>query len=155
MKSIPAATHKNYVFSYHIVVKNRKGEYEHYLQRNSFLSDEMGNPMFSMGILIHVSLYNSKNPVFQTIDKIDASGLSGCETIYKKTYCLNEEDKLFSKREKEVLLWMADGLSSKMIADKLFVSEYTVVNHRRHMQDKTNTPNAIALVCFAIKTGVI
>lgn len=155
LRSIPAATHKDYVFSYNTTVKNRKGEEEHYLQRNSFLSDEMGNPIFSMGILINVTHYNNQNTVFQTIDKIDTSGLSSCETIYKKIYYLNEEDKLFSKREKEVLLWMADGLSSKMIADKLFVSEYTIVNHRRHMQDKAHVPNAIALVGFAIKSGII
>lgn len=42
-----------------------------------------------------------------------------------------------------------------MIADKLFVSEHTVINHRRHMQDKTNSPNAVALISFAIRNGII
>lgn len=68
---------------------------------------------------------------------------------------MNQENKLFSKREKEVLLWMSEGLSSKMIAEKMCVSEHTVINHRRNMHDKTHTPNAIALVCLAIKNGVI
>jgi DNA-binding NarL/FixJ family response regulator len=68
---------------------------------------------------------------------------------------LEQLEKLFSKREKEVLLWMAEGLSSKMIADKLHISEHTVINHRRSMQEKSNKPNATALVSFAIRNGII
>lgn len=155
LKSIPTATHKDYVFSYNTAVKNRKGEDEHYLQRNSFLSDEAGNLIYSMGILINITHYNDRNTVFQTIDKIDPNGLSSCETIYKKAYFINEEDRFFSKREKEVLLWMAEGLSSKMIAEKMFVSEHTIISHRRNMQDKTNMPNAAALISFALKKSII
>ncbi|MET1054476.1 MAG: helix-turn-helix domain-containing protein [Pedobacter sp.] len=68
---------------------------------------------------------------------------------------LQQLDKMFSKREKEVLLWMAEGLSSKMIADKLHISEHTVINHRRSMQEKSHKPNATALVSFAIRNGII
>jgi len=68
---------------------------------------------------------------------------------------LNPECKTFSKREKEVLQWMAEGLSSKMIAGKLNISEHTVINHRRSMQEKSNKPNATALVSFAIRNGII
>jgi DNA-binding CsgD family transcriptional regulator len=68
---------------------------------------------------------------------------------------LGQLEKLFSKREREVLLWMAEGLSSKMIADKLHISEHTVINHRRSMQEKSNKPNATALVSFAIRNGII
>jgi DNA-binding CsgD family transcriptional regulator len=73
----------------------------------------------------------------------------------KEVYYLNQGGKSFSKREKEVLLWMAEGLSSKMIAGKLNISEHTVINHRRSMQEKSNKPNATALVSFAIRNGII
>jgi DNA-binding NarL/FixJ family response regulator len=36
---------------------------------------------------------------------------------------------------------MADGLSSKMIAFKLRISENTIANHRDNMTRKTNTKN--------------
>jgi len=68
---------------------------------------------------------------------------------------VDKEHKLFSKREKEVLTWMSEGLSSKMIATKLNISEHTVINHRRSMQEKSNMPNATALVSFAIRSGII
>lgn len=155
LKNVSPDDYKDYIFSYNFCVKNRNGQFESLLQRNCFLSDNNGNPIFSMGMLINVNNFSGDTPVVQTVDKINRDSSSACEMIFKKSYYLNEEDKLFSKREKEVLLWMAEGLSSKMIADKLCVSEHTVINHRRNMQDKTNTPNAIALVSFALKSGVI
>jgi DNA-binding CsgD family transcriptional regulator len=155
LKEIRPEEYKNHVFSYNMRIKNRNGEYENFLQRSCFLPDTSGNPVCSMGILININHYNSDNPIIQTVDKIGGSVLNQNQTIYKKAYYLNEEDKLFSKREKEVLLWMADGLSSKMIAQKLFVSEHTVINHRRNMQNKVNAPNAIALVNFAIRNGIV
>lgn len=154
LKEIKPEEHKNYVFSYNLCVKNRNGQSEHFLQRSCFISNDAGNPILSMGILINTNHYNT-NQIIQTVDKIDANGLAAHETVGKKVYYLNEEDKLFSKREKEVLFYMADGLSSKQIADKLFVSEHTIINHRRNMQDKSSMPNATALVAFAVRNGII
>jgi DNA-binding CsgD family transcriptional regulator len=155
LKSISPNEHKNYVFSYNVRIRSKTGEYENFLQRNCFFSDDAGNPLFSMGLLMNINHFFNNGPVIQTIEKTNIQGTAAVETFFKKAYYLNEEDKLFSKREKEVLLWMAEGLSSKMIADRMFVSEHTVINHRRNMHDKSNTPNAIALVSFAIKNGII
>lgn len=154
LKGIKPAEHKNYVFSHNLCLKNRNGQFENFLQRSCFVSDPTGNPILSMGILININHYNN-NQIIQTVDKIDTNGLTAHETIYKKVYYLNEEDKLFSKREKEVLFYMADGLSSKQIADKMFLSEHTIINHRRNMQDKSSMPNVAALVGFAVRNGII
>ncbi|MNX41679.1 Regulatory protein SdiA [compost metagenome] len=155
LKKIRPEEHVDYVFSYTQRIRNREGVYEDFLQRNCFLSDNDRNPLFSMGMIMNINHFGNHNSIVQTVDKIDGIGVGEHEPIYKKIYYLNEEDKLFSKREKEVLLWMAEGLSSKMIADKLCVSAHTIINHRRHMHDKTNTTNAIALVSLAIKSGLI
>ncbi|WP_158799755.1 response regulator transcription factor [Pedobacter sp. L105] len=155
LKNIKPQEHQNYVFTYNLCIKNKEGKFENFLQRNCFLSDEIGNPLFSMGILMNIDHHKNGNSVVQTVDKVDAYGLIENKAVFKQIFYLNEEDKLFSKREKEVLLWMADGLSSKMIANKLNISENTVVNHRRSMQDKSNMPNATALVSFAIRSEII
>jgi DNA-binding CsgD family transcriptional regulator len=155
LKQIKPEEHKNYVFSYNQSIRNRNGTYENFLQRSCFLSDEAGNPLFSMGMIINTNHFGNDCPIIQTVDKIDFNRSGSHDVIFKKVYYLNEEDKLFTKREIEVLKWMSDGLSSKMIAHKMFLSEHTVINHRRNMQDKTNKPNAIALISFAIKNGLI
>ena len=147
--------YKNIVFSLNLRIKHRSGHYENYLQRNCFIPDSSGKPIFSMGILININHHQHGNRVIDTIEKIDPAILGGNKIIFRGVYHLKDEDKLFSKREKEVLLWMSDGLSSKMIARKLSISENTVINHRRNMQDKSNMPNATALVSFAIRNELI
>lgn len=156
LKQIKPEEHKNYVFSYNNQrIRNSNGTYESFLQRSCFLSDEAGNPLFSMGMIINTNHFDNDRPIIQTVDKIDFNSSGSHDLIFKKVYYLNEEDKLFSKREIEVLKWIADGLSSKMIAEKMFLSEHTVLNHRRNMQDKANMPNAIALVSFAVRNRII
>ena len=45
---------------------------------------------------------------------------------------------MLSDRELEILKLVADGYSSKQVADKLFLSELTVNTHRCNMLKKTN-----------------
>lgn len=63
----------------------------------------------------------------------------------------NKDNKggVLSGREIEILKLVAEGFSSKQVADKLFLSELTVNTHRRNMLKKTNQPNVAALVSFA------
>lgn len=51
-----------------------------------------------------------------------------------------------SKRELEVLECLSDGLSSKEIGEKLFISERTVSNHRAHILEKTEVRNTAELI---------
>lgn len=61
---------------------------------------------------------------------------------------LNEMQKreLLSKREKEVLRVMLDGLTNKEIAQKLFISYETVKSHRKNILSKTGSKNTAALL---------
>ena len=56
-----------------------------------------------------------------------------------------------STREKEVLYMIAQGYSSKQIADILCISTYTVINHRKHLISKFNARNTAELVKLASK----
>ncbi len=47
----------------------------------------------------------------------------------------------FSKREKEILKWTAEGKTSAEIAMILSISENTVNFHQKNMQKKINAPN--------------
>jgi len=56
-----------------------------------------------------------------------------------------------TKREKEILSYVAEGLSSKQIALKLFISEYTVANHRKNMLAKLGAHSSAELVGASLK----
>jgi len=158
LKTIPPEEHSKYIFSYSFRFKNKQGEYITLLQRNSFIkSDAYGRPLLSLGMVTNISNYAKQSPVLQVVEKVDteADASSCCKTVYKKLYYLNEEDQLFSKREREVLLWMTDGLTSKEIADKTFLSEATIINHRKNMLLKSGTKNVAELISFAFKKDII
>lgn len=52
----------------------------------------------------------------------------------------------FTRREKEILTLLAEGLTSQEIAAKLFLSNYTVDTHRKNMLQKFNVHNTTALL---------
>lgn len=58
-------------------------------------------------------------------------------------------------REQEILRLLAEGLSPKEIADKLFISPKTVENHRANIMKKLNLHSTIDLVRYAAKLGLI
>lgn len=53
---------------------------------------------------------------------------------------------LLSKRETEVLKLLIEGFNSKQIAEKLYLSERTVSNHRANMLQKCKVNNTVELV---------
>jgi len=58
-------------------------------------------------------------------------------------------------RELEVLKLLAQELTSKQIAEKLFISERTVETHRKNLMRKTGSNNAIGLVRYAYAKKLI
>jgi len=65
------------------------------------------------------------------------------------------EIPLITRREKEVLQLIADGLTNVEIADKLFVSITTVNSHRKSLLEKLDARNTAALIGIAIKAGIL
>jgi DNA-binding NarL/FixJ family response regulator len=60
-----------------------------------------------------------------------------------------------SKRETEVLILMAEGLTNNEIANKLFTSRRTIEGHRKNLIEKTGARNTAALIKFAIQSGIL
>jgi DNA-binding NarL/FixJ family response regulator len=60
-----------------------------------------------------------------------------------------------SKREKEILIKICEGLSNQEIAETLFISKRTVDKHRANLLGKTNSKNTASLILFAIRNKLI
>ena len=77
---------------------------------------------------------------------------------FTKSVLREEKQSIHSnitKREFEVLELLSEGLSNKEIADRLFISERTVVGHKSNLMSKTNTKNTVSLLAYAIRNGLI
>ena len=60
-----------------------------------------------------------------------------------------------TERELEVLKLLAEELTSKQIAEKLFISERTVETHRKNIFRKTGTQSIIGLLKYAYEHKII
>lgn len=67
----------------------------------------------------------------------------------------NQNGPVVTRREKEVLVLISEGLTNKEIADRLFVSLSTIDSHRKNLLTKFNVMNTAALISQAVKKGVI
>lgn len=85
--------------------------------------------------------------------------------VYGKQYYNNEfkktqerlrlQNDIPSNRELEVLKYIAQGLSTKEIGKKLFISENTVSNHRKSLFHKLQAKNMVDLIVKAITGGYL
>lgn len=60
-----------------------------------------------------------------------------------------------SSREKEILVCVAKGMLNKEIADKLCLSIYTVITHRKNITRKLGIKTVSGLTLYALLNGLI
>jgi DNA-binding NarL/FixJ family response regulator len=60
-----------------------------------------------------------------------------------------------TKREKDVLGLVARGLTSKQIGDQLFISRFTVDNHRKNLLKKLGLRDSKALIQYANDSEIL
>jgi DNA-binding NarL/FixJ family response regulator len=77
------------------------------------------------------------------------------KTPGKEAKITNDDYGTLTPREQEVMRMLAEGLSSKEVASKLFISPKTVENHRSSIMNKLGLHSTIELIRYAAKLGLI
>ncbi len=109
------------------------------------------------GVSGYITKFSDKEEVVKAIERVAQGEEYYSQSIMqiivkgfkeKKHREANDQNPLnvLSKREKEVLMLIVDGLNSKQIAEKLYLSERTVSNHRANMLQKCKVNNTVELV---------
>jgi len=73
----------------------------------------------------------------------------------QKTKETSENSLGISPREKEILNLLADGYTSKEIADKLVISQSTVHTHRNNLMSKLGLSSRRELILYARERGLV
>ena len=60
-----------------------------------------------------------------------------------------------TRREKEILTLISEGFTNPQIAEKLFISLYTVETHRKNLLSKFSTNNTASLIKIAATNGLL
>jgi DNA-binding NarL/FixJ family response regulator len=75
--------------------------------------------------------------------------------FFRKQHDSRPEQYGLSEREKEILQFLVDGLSYKMIADKVNISYNTVNSHIKKIYDKLQVHSVSEAVSKAIRNNII
>ena len=103
------------------------------------------------GLGIWLALKLSK-PKVQTVEVIKEVRVPAEDFVFNE----KEAERLgLSKREIEVLQWMAEGLSNQEIADKMFVSLNTIKTHTSNIFSKLDVKRRTAAIETARKLGLV
>lgn len=143
-------------FTMNFRLKGAKGNCHNILQKNTVIyASDLKLPVAILGFVWDVTDQMNEGKFIQKIENLDPKTGLWNVLMSKEYYPKIDKDKLLSKREIEILKWVLEGLNSKQIADKLFLSTHTVITHRRNMLAKTNCLNSMDLLRYAIKHGIL
>ncbi|MBX2917242.1 MAG: helix-turn-helix transcriptional regulator [Cyclobacteriaceae bacterium] len=152
LRNQPVQNHSSFCFSYNYKFKAKDGCYRTILQKMTIIQSAAdGVPLYLLFSATDITHYSNKNKIIHTIQNLENPE----SLVYKKVYFLNEEDAILSAREIEILKWVSEGLSSKQIADKLFLSIHTIHNHRKNILEKCNSANSADLMRYAVQNGLL
>ena len=89
--------------------------------------------------------------------------MSGCAAIFPVTSMFKDQNPKansaesinLSEREKEILVLLVDGLSYKLIADKLFISYETVHSHIKKIYQKLHVNSVNEAISKALRNKLV
>lgn len=67
----------------------------------------------------------------------------------------NDEDRIITRREEEVLQLIADGCSTPEVAERLYISQKTVKNHLASIYQKLDARDRTQAVLQAVRMGIV
>ncbi|MBC7903312.1 MAG: helix-turn-helix transcriptional regulator [Gemmatimonadaceae bacterium] len=96
---------------------------------------------------VHFLFQNFNELVKGTI----SAGTGTEKDLSEKIACLQskEKDVCLTRREKDVFELLIKGMCAKEIARELFISETTVITHKKHLKEKFNARNTVELISKA------
>ncbi|MEC4050475.1 LuxR C-terminal-related transcriptional regulator [Flavobacterium sp. SUN046] len=105
-------------------------------------------------LIIHTDISHYKKDTNSTLSFIGLDGEPSYLNVnVNKKYKATKN--ILSVREKQILIFFAEGKSRLEISNKLFISKFTLDNHRKNMLQKTESNSINELVSKAINEGWI
>lgn len=136
-------------FSVNYRFRRKDGSYLQVLRHQTVqMTDDDGNILRTTGIIVELGHLPEVNGVLgKMVD--NESG----KVIYSRAY--SGQESIFSTREKEIILLLANGRKTDEIAKELFISPNTVSTHRKNMLKKYAVKNTAELILFSKKQGIL
>jgi DNA-binding NarL/FixJ family response regulator len=129
----------------------------------------LGLSTFNQGIYIKKMMENgasgyilknsSKEELIKAVHTVHEGGIyfSGEVGQALAEYQKSSKNELpvLTPREKEILELIAEGYTNPQIAEKIFLSQFTVDSHRKNLLAKLNVKNTASLIRLAVENKLI
>tara|TARA_R110002096_G_scaffold56474_5_gene144121 strand:- start:1639 stop:2373 length:735 start_codon:yes stop_codon:yes gene_type:complete len=130
--------------------RKKDGSYVKILRQSSlFEATKNGKMKSNLSLLTDISFFDNSDTVQWEFNAPHIEQEAFKKEVYK------EFNNFFTSREIDVIKLISENDTTKIIAEKLFISEHTVYSHRKNILRKSNCHNATELVDFCYKIGVL
>lgn len=148
---LPVSEKKDYKMVYDFRVKNTTGIYMRFIHQFAVLEQDRNGKSWLVLIITNlISERAQSTPLQRRMINMQTGKLC----LFNDDDNL-KSDKLLTDRETDVLRLISQGLDSRNIAKRLFISVNTVNNHRQRILSKTKTENTTQALLYAKKVGII
>lgn len=120
------------------------------LALTTYLQRDFVDKMLENGAMGYVLKNASASEILEGIAAVAAGEQYLCDEVSKLISKQDSETLFLSRREIQVLSLIAEGFTTKEIADKLFISFLTVETHRKNLLTKLNARNMVSLIKTAM-----
>lgn len=141
-----------YKVRYDYRIKTKSGAYKRILHQMVSLIPNDEN-IITHTLCFHTDITYLKNEGTPLLSFIGLDGAPSFVDVGKNLENTQPFDYELSIREREVIRFLAEGLTSNVIAAELNISPETVKTHRKNILRKTNLNNTIDLVAKAVREG--
>ena len=114
--------------------------------------------MIDAGIAGYILKNAGKKELIEALTKIaEGQNYFGQDITLQlmKSFKRNQEESKLTDREVEIIRMIEKDMTTKDIAQTLFISERTVETHRKNILHKTNTQTVVGLLKYAYERKII
>ncbi len=148
--SVPIKHRRDYKLLSEYRIKNGKGDYIRIIEQQQILElDKKGNFWVALS-----TVDISPNQDLNEGVKARIFNFRTKEFVHFPFQSQRKEDDKLSKREKQILGLIKDGMLSKEIAEKLYISVHTVNTHRQRILEKLKVSNSIEAIQYFNSLGI-
>lgn len=156
LKNIPSNERAHYKYSIYCRMRNTQNQLRWVVcQYPKIVFDANGNAICGIMVITDLEFFDITNkPRLTILNTLDKNRPYYSVTLEDKKV-ENLDIPKISNREKEVLSCVIKGMTSRQIAEKLFISYHTVENHKRNLREKTKTKTSGELVSYVLSNNLI
>lgn len=153
LSQLPPDKLMKYKMRYDFRLRKKNGDYVRLLYQG-ILVEHGDDGKFFRTLNVHSDISYLKHDGKPTLSMIGLDGEPSYIDVQADNMFKESNDDL-SKREKQVLILLIEGMLSKQIGDFLHISKQTVDTHRKNMLRKKNLNNTSELIGKALRYGWI